>query len=933
MQEPTSAGGNGGWNPGGVRTKDGRFKASRLPADPFELSGRQTLVEPIMGSELADALRDLRDDGHGDAEQRGFIDSFLGVGGIDNVRLRLGGSKHVQRPSEENWVIYACLSVLEAAVRSVPLRLWDSDEPEADELPESHELYALFNRPHPTISGRDLLGRSLVDFKVDGEVFWFLADKEGGQLEPDGSGRIDVPGCMYPVRGNRISAKLDDLGFPTHWTYYNHKGASVTYPYASVFHMHGYDPWNPNRGLGDVMAALRYISLQFQAERYMDALLKNGGSPGGSVKVDRRLEPKQRREEQAKADEKFQTHNRNRWIVAGQGTEFVEFKNAPKDLEFRNLLVWVRDLIMAVMGVPPPVLGVYDRATWNNIQEGRRQFWTGGNGVISYLRFMEQSLSDHFFYRLKDDTLRRVIARFDLSGIEDLQDDNTAKLTAVPKLTKAGFTPNEAMDQLGLDADFPDEYGERRMIGTDVTPYEQAGMAPIKPAESSDGKPKPKKDGEVTVQRYVCSRVRFATRTEARHWLRGRDARIDKCRDTVSSYSFRQRDASEFTRGSFRREQIEPGVDVVWGRLHDSRARTAAIATDTVEEGKGLDPSAGDGGDLERAAVEVEDAEKQLQQELRLLYQLSFDTRVLKPAEKKLYTPIIAWLRRYELAQNRRLRSFAKHGKSAKAKLNAHPDSEPIEFDGKASFICEKLNQSDIDILMLDPKLWDARLQAAIKKPWADVFEAALLDAASELDVLAIAMTDPEVLGFLKASRIRLARDVTGSLGEAVKKTLLKALQESQSVGSLQAIVQDMLKNNPNPLGSLFGGREARASRIANTEAAMASNGARHIEHKREGVTETEWSTSKDEHVRSKPQLAGINGHVGLDGKRAKVGTTFVKGITLEFPADRRAPPGWTVYCRCVAYPRKRKKKDIQDAVLARAQELYAEHELGRHDE
>ena len=124
----------------------------------------------------------------------------------------------------------------------------------------------------------------------------------------------------------------------------------------------------------------------------------------------------------------------------------------------------------------------------------------------------------------------------------------------------------------------------------------------------------------------------------------------------------------------------------------------------------------------------------------------------------------------------------------------------------------------------------------------------------------------------------------------------------------------------------MFGtSRRARAARIARTEAGAASNGARNIEHNREGVTETKWATSKDEHVRKSPVAGGVEGHYGLDGKRTPIKKTFVKGITLRYPLDRAAPPGWIVNCRCVAMPTKRKKKSIVQFVVDRLRRLERE--------
>ena len=76
-----------------------------------------------------------------------------------------------------------------------------------------------------------------------------------------------------------------------------------------------------------------------------------------------------------------------------------------------------------------------------------------------------------------------------------------------------------------------------------------------------------------TVQTLILSKDRFGTAGEAKRWVRTHKFKAKKIDETESSYRFRQRDPSEFRRGSFRTIEIAEGVKAVIGRLKDVQAK------------------------------------------------------------------------------------------------------------------------------------------------------------------------------------------------------------------------------------------------------------------------------------------------------------------------------------------------------------------------
>lgn len=739
---------------------------------------------------------------------------------------RLGGRPFISRPFSENWVVYACLRAWENAVASLRIGQFTMREgdTEAEMTPlaagvggEAAQLMRLFERPHPNCSMTTLMKRTVVDYKLDGEVFWFLVDDAMQPIEPDSNGFIPVPSHIIPMRGRVVRHEIDDFGMVKEWIFTTPLGNERKFSVESVIHFNAYNPDNPARGSGDITSAWRYLTLQYDIERYLDATLRHGGSPGGTITSSRKLTPEQRVMKQKEVDQKMSIENSGRVLVMGKEDKFDEFRHGTKDLEYPTSLRWIRDVVCAVTGTPPPVIGVLDRATWNNIVEARRQFWTGGNGVLTWTSFIEQTLQEDLYGRLQDARLREVHAFFNTSEIEDLKDDNVDKLKTAPLMLKQGFTPNETLNALGVELELPDDFGDKRFIDSSVIPIELSGTL----SAGTDGKP-------------------------------------DTGRTPLTPPA----------------ERIEVDDD---DELED----------ENVEWEEYL-PCDGD-------------------DESKEAYGYDYIERVLKSGDARIKKPSLAWLRRFEMQQSRRLKRFADKGKSSPGIAAA---AKIAGNDLVAKKPADELTEADLKALSLPENQWAKKLVGEIKDPWERSFRLALLDAAKELGVPAVEMTDPAVRKFVKASTLQMAGDVTGTLALNVRETLVRALAKAHvTPGTLQEQIRELLEKDPNPLKDLFGGRDARAARIARTESAAASNGARFIQHEEtEAVRETEWITSRDDSVRD--GKGGKPNHRKLHKRRRKLGESFESGITLRYPGDRKAPVGWIVNERCVAAPVRRRRRN-----------------------
>lgn len=405
--------------------------------------------------------------------------------------LTMSGGEHLTRPYEQSGWVYACITALASAVAAVPRRLLTKDpdrNPDNFEEVTSGPLHRLLiESPNQHQSADEFYRAGVTHRRLDGEDVWFLMRADGEPIDPG-----EIPAQVVPWRGSIVDILTDSRGFPAayRWPWrmtgtassaiLDHASGAAQersllyrwFPAHSVVQFRDYDPNNPGRGLGAVEVLSQDLEREYQAGRYQGALLENAGDPGGWIITKRRVSPTGQKQAQERLDdETSNVLNRGRWkYIADEHASVVPNSMSPKDLEFGNLLTWTRDKTASVMGVPPIIIGVYDRATFRNFEAAIRQFYTGPNGVIPYLRTVESTLDSRLFGRLPG-AESEYRFRFDIDAIEELQEDMTDKLAVAVKASEGGneLTLQAALNIFGITPPEDFAFGETVIVPGGVT--------------------------------------------------------------------------------------------------------------------------------------------------------------------------------------------------------------------------------------------------------------------------------------------------------------------------------------------------------------------------------------------------------------------------------------------------------------------------------
>jgi hypothetical protein len=582
-------------------------------------------------------------------------------------------------------------------------------------------------------------------------------------------------------------------------------------------------------------------------------------------------------------------------------------------MEFHTLMTFERDRVLAVLGVPPPLVGIFDNSTYNNLVEAQVMLWTGGNGVISFLRSVTDALDGFFFRNLREPRAQKYVARFDLGSVEALQEDNSAKVKDAEEAVQRGIgsSLNEALALRGVEVDPKDlENGDVHYVSPALMRAEDAEAAAALAAADPNGAAAGDASGDATAIPQDSADPAAApaptptaadgNSVEGTGGLELNGAQITSIKDIVLAVA----------QGDLPRDSGKGMLMVLLG-LTDAQAESvlgsSGLGTETTpnrpEGGEVVDPNApapaapAEDEEDAPAPAEPEPDDSKSYDDLRVLratdaqawrgaYWRSVERKVLAPGERAVHAAAGKFLRSYLDALLQRLRSVAQ-GKSMRRRGK-----------GVAALLAKDFTTGDaltiVDALLLDQEEWAGKMAKTVGPKLANVYATALKEAAADMGGMQVGVTDPRVMQMLAAQEIKLTEGVTSTLANRVRETLFETLSsvEGVNMGTVQQAVAEVLPELEGSLRESFTDIDSRALAIARTETGQAANGARYEHMVRNEIEQHEWVSSGDEVVRDSHRAADAQGPI-------PIGSKFNNG--LLYPNDPAAPADEVINCRCVA--------------------------------
>jgi HK97 family phage portal protein len=341
--------------------------------------------------------------------------------------------------------LFAIVNRTSNATAQVEWKLWRKAKSGKDEdrvEVTSHACLDLWNKPNPFMPRQEFVEVEQQHIDLTGEGWWIVARDE----------RSPIPLELWPVRPDRMTPVPDPETYLRGYMYRSPDGQEIALNLDQVIQLRMPNPLDTYRGMGPVQSILADLdSSRYSAEWNRNFFL-NGASPGGIIKVDKRLSDPEFDEMRMRWNEQHKgVANAHRVAILEQG-EWVDRRFSQADMQFVELRKVGRDVIREAFGIPAFAVG--EVADVNRATAEASKAWFAEMLTVPRLERIKGALNfdllPMFGATAKDlewDYISPVPADREAAAAE-----LTSKATAAEKLIRAGLDSAEVLSAVGLPA-------------------------------------------------------------------------------------------------------------------------------------------------------------------------------------------------------------------------------------------------------------------------------------------------------------------------------------------------------------------------------------------------------------------------------------------------------------------------------------------------
>jgi len=246
------------------------------------------------------------------------------------------------------------------------------------------------------------------------------------------------PDELWPLDWRRLRPFTEGPDGPiSHYEYDSGLGKRALLRPIDVVHLQWWGP--EGLGVSPLEPLRQTLASEAAAGKYQTASFVNGIRPSGALVTAKNLRPDQRQEIRAEFEAAHSGIDRTGgMLLLDGGMQWQSLGGSAADAQMLETRALNRDEVCAVYDIPPPMVGILDRATFSNIDEQHRMLYqdTLGPWITNYEQTFQTQLVD------VESAWRDSFLEYDLDEV--LRGDIEKRSQAYQRFLMAGvLSPNE----------------------------------------------------------------------------------------------------------------------------------------------------------------------------------------------------------------------------------------------------------------------------------------------------------------------------------------------------------------------------------------------------------------------------------------------------------------------------------------------------------
>jgi HK97 family phage portal protein len=366
-----------------------------------------------------------------DAKQLGIADAPFNAYSIGGQLVNTSPGDYVNAYGQVGWV-FACVSRIASAVAETNWRLYQVKNDKQREEIISNPVLDLFDFVNEYNTGMEMMEQTQTYIDLLGEAFWMVIKD-----------RANRPSEIWVINPNKIKVVPSKKDYIAGYVYVNGQD-QIPLEKSDVIHIKLPNPNNPYRGLSPIASIMSDIEAEKFSSEYNKSFFQNSAEPSGVINFEGTLTDSQYERLRYQWNQQHQGVSRSHKVAILEGGATWQGKTVnQKDMQFRDLRLMNRDVILGAYGMPLHILGISESVNRANAEASEYTFarWV----VRPRLNRIKAKINEQFIPMFGKD----LVMDFDTPVPEDIQ----RNLSVADTGFKSGYiTRNEARQFVGLDS-------------------------------------------------------------------------------------------------------------------------------------------------------------------------------------------------------------------------------------------------------------------------------------------------------------------------------------------------------------------------------------------------------------------------------------------------------------------------------------------------
>ena len=372
----------------------------------------------------------------------------------------------------EVWV-YACVYLIATTIAGLPWRLYKKKVVAGKVTKEeihNDEVYKLFERPNNNDENStwfSLIEWTVANLELVGNAFWLLDETYGNPRKPKSL-------QVLPTASMRVIPGTQKGELVKGYSYSLMNGTRDDFKKDEVTHFKYMSANNPLYGQGSLCPAAWSIDSIKEAQKSNLNIFRNGLKIDSFFETDQPVNDASFKRLQEQIAQRYKgPKNHHKSGILEKGLKYKVVTGNMAEMEFINGIKLSQTDICAVFQVPPPLVGILDRATYSNMEQAIKMFMVFG--ILPKLSRVEQVITT--IVKRFD---KNLYFEFNVSNIDALKDDEKLRSEIVKNYFSVGIPLNTIIDTLNLP------FGKVKGGDVGFLPF---NLMPI--TQAAEGKPEP----------------------------------------------------------------------------------------------------------------------------------------------------------------------------------------------------------------------------------------------------------------------------------------------------------------------------------------------------------------------------------------------------------------------------------------------------------